>query len=49
VESSHVSHVEGMDTRQLTVYIGKIMEEKLTSLKRRDMMLRMKTKKVEGH
>jgi hypothetical protein len=48
VESSHVSHVERMDTRQLIVHIGKMMEEKLTSLKRKDMMLRMKTQKVEG-
>ena len=49
VESSHVSHVERMDIKQLTVQTGKRMEEKLTSLKHRGMMLRMKTQKVEGH
>ena len=48
VESSHVSHVERMDIKQLTVQTGKRMEEKLTSLKRRGVMLRMKTRKVEG-
>ena len=47
-ESSHVSHVERMDIKQLTVQTGKRMEEKLTSLKRRGVMLRMKTRKVEG-
>jgi hypothetical protein len=49
VELSHVSHVGRMDTRQFTVHIGKRMEEKLTSLKRRGVMWRMKTQKVEGH
>jgi hypothetical protein len=43
VESSHVSHVERMDTKPLIVQTGKWTEEKLTSLRRRGVMLRMKT------
>ena len=48
-ESSHVSHVGRMDIKPLIVQTGKRTEEKLTSLKRRGVMLRMKTQKVEGH
>jgi hypothetical protein len=48
VESSHASHVERMDTRQLTIQIGKRMEEKLTSLRPRGKMMRWKTQKMEG-
>jgi hypothetical protein len=48
VESSHASHVERMDTRQLTVQIGRRMEEKLTSLRHRGEMLKQKTQKMEG-
>jgi hypothetical protein len=47
-ESSHVSHVERMDTRMLIVQTGKWTEEKLTSLKRRGDMLSLKTSKQEG-
>jgi hypothetical protein len=39
VESLHVSHVERMDIKPLTVQTGNQTEEKLTSLKRRGMML----------
>ena len=48
-ESSHVSHVGKMDTRLLTIQTGKRTEEKLTSLRHRGMMLRMKTPGVESH
>jgi hypothetical protein len=41
-ESSHVLHVEKMDIRPWIVQIGKWTEVKLTSLKRRGVMLRMK-------
>jgi hypothetical protein len=49
VESSHASHVERMDTRQLTIQIGRKMEGKLTSLRHRGEMLKPKTQKMEGH
>jgi hypothetical protein len=49
VESSHASHVERMDTRQLTVQIGRRMEEKLTSPKHRGEVLKQKTQKTKGH
>ena len=48
-ESSHALRVEKMDTKPWTVQIGKWTEEKLTSLKRRGVMLRMKTLEVGGH
>jgi hypothetical protein len=48
VESSHASHVERMDIKQLTVQIGKRMEEKLTSLRHRGKLLKQKTQKTEG-
>jgi hypothetical protein len=48
VDSSHASHVEKMDTRQLTVRIGRRMEEKLTSPRHRGEMLKQKTQKTEG-
>jgi hypothetical protein len=48
VESSHATHVEKMDTKQLIVQIGKRMEEKLTSPRHRGEMLRQKTQKTEG-
>ena len=48
-ESSHVLHVGRMDIKPLTVQTGKRTEEKLTSLRRRGMMLRMRTPEVEGH
>ena len=52
VESSHASHVERMDTMQLTIQIGRTMEEKLTSSRHRGELLKQKTqktKKTEGH
>jgi hypothetical protein len=48
VESSHASHVERMDTRQLIVHIGRRIVEKLTSLKHRGEMLKQKTQKAEA-
>jgi hypothetical protein len=39
-ELSHVLHVEKMDTKPLTVQTGRWTEEKLTSLRRRGVMLR---------
>jgi hypothetical protein len=48
-ESSHVLHVGRMDIKPLIVQTGKRTEEKLTSLRRRGVMLRMKTPKQEGH
>jgi hypothetical protein len=47
-ESSHVSHVERMDTKPLIVQTGNRTKEKFTSLRRRGVMLRMKTLKQEG-
>jgi hypothetical protein len=41
-ESSHVLHVGRMDIKPLTVQIGKGTEVKLTSLKRKSVMLRTK-------
>jgi hypothetical protein len=48
VESSHASRVERMDTRQLTVQIGRRMEEKFTSPRHKREMLKQKTQKTEG-
>jgi hypothetical protein len=48
VESSHASHVEKMDRRQLTIQIERRMEEKLTSLRHRGEMLKKKTQKTKG-
>jgi hypothetical protein len=48
VESSHATHVERMDISQLTVQIGRRMEEKLTSPRHRGEMLRQKMQKTEG-
>jgi hypothetical protein len=45
VESSHVSHVGRMDISHLSVQRKERMEEKLTSLRRRGVMLRPKTLK----
>jgi hypothetical protein len=45
-ESSHVLHVEKTDTKMLIVQIGRWTEEKLTSQRRRGVMLRMKTPEV---
>jgi hypothetical protein len=47
VESSHVLHVGRMDTRLLIVQTGKRTEEKLTSLRRRGVMLRTKMQTAE--
>jgi hypothetical protein len=49
VELSHDSHVERMDTGHLSVQRRRRIVEKLTSLKCRGVMLRMKTPKAEGH
>jgi hypothetical protein len=49
VESLHASRVERMDTRQLTIQIGRRMEDKLTSSRHRGEMLKQKTQKTEGH
>ena len=46
-ESSHVLHVGRMDTNLLIVQTGKWTEEKLTSLRRRGVMLRTKMQTVE--
>ena len=48
MESSHATHVGKMDTRQLTVQIGRRMEEKLTSPRHIGEMLKQKTQKTEG-
>jgi hypothetical protein len=48
-ESSHVLHVGRMDIKSLIVQIGKWTEEKITSLRCRGVMLRMKTPEVESH
>ena len=48
-ELSHVSHVERTDTKSLIVQTGNQTEEKLTSLRRRGVMLRMKTPEVASH
>jgi hypothetical protein len=49
VESSHVSRVERMDIKQLTIQIGKRTEENLTSLRHRGEMLKQKAQKAEAH
>jgi hypothetical protein len=49
VEPSHVSRVERMDTRKLTIQTGKRTEEKLISSKHRGEMLKQKAQKVESH
>jgi hypothetical protein len=46
-ESSHVLHVGRTDIKPLIVQIGKWTEVKLTSLRRRGMMLRMKMQTME--
>jgi hypothetical protein len=43
VESSHATHVGKMDTRQLTVQIGRRMDKNLTSPRHRGKMLKQKT------
>jgi len=48
VELSHVSHVGRMDIIHSSVQRKRKIVEKLTSLKCRGVMLRMKTPKVEG-
>ena len=48
-ELSHVLHVERMGISHLSVQRKRKTEEKLTSLERRGVMLRMKTQEVEGH
>jgi hypothetical protein len=48
-ESSHVSHVERTDIKLLIVQTGNRTEEKLTSLRRRGVMLRMKMQIAEDH
>ena len=47
-ELSHVSHVGRMGTSHSSVQRRRRMEEKLTSLKHRGVMLKMKAQKVEG-
>jgi hypothetical protein len=46
-ELSHVLHVEKTDTKPLTVQTGRWTEEKLTSLRRRGVMLRAKMQTAE--
>ena len=48
-ELTPILHVVRMDTRPLTVQIGNWTEEKLTSLRRRGVMLKMKTLEVASH
>jgi hypothetical protein len=48
-ELSHVLHVVKTDTKPLTVQTGKWTEEKLTSLRRRSVMLRVKMQTAEDH
>jgi hypothetical protein len=48
-ESSHVLHVGRMDTNSLIVQTRKWTEEKLTSLRLKGVMLRMKTPEVGSH
>jgi hypothetical protein len=48
-ESSHVLHVGRMDTKLLIVQTGNRTEEKLTSLRRRGVMLRTKMQTAEDH
>jgi hypothetical protein len=48
-ELSHVSRVVKTATKPWTVQRGKWTEEKLTSLRRRGVMLRMKTLEVGSH
>ena len=48
-ESLPILHVGRMDIKPLTVQTGKRTEEKLTSLKHKGVMLRMKTPKQGGH
>jgi hypothetical protein len=49
VELSHASHVERMGTSHSSVQRKRRIVEKLTSLKRRGVMLRMKIQKQEDH
>jgi hypothetical protein len=48
-ELSHVLRVGKMDTKPWTVQIGKWTEEKLTSLRHRGVMLKMKILEVGSH
>ena len=48
-ELSHVSHVVKTDIRPLTVQTEKWTEVKLTSLRHRGVMLKMKTLEVGSH
>jgi hypothetical protein len=48
-ELSHVLHVGKTDTKPWTVQRGKWTEEKLTSLRRRGVMWKMKTLEVGSH
>ena len=48
-ESSHVSHVVKMVTKQWTVQRGKWTEETLMLLRHRGVMLKMKTLEVGSH
>jgi hypothetical protein len=48
-ESSHVLHVGRMDIKPWIVQTGRWTEEKLTSQRRRGVMLRMKTPEVGSH
>jgi hypothetical protein len=48
-ELSHALHVVKTDTKPLTVQTGKWTEEKLTSLRRRGVMLKMKILEVGSH
>jgi hypothetical protein len=48
-ESSHVLHVGRMDIKPLIVQTANRTKEKLTSLRRTGMMLRMRTPEVESH
>ena len=47
-ELSHVLHVEKTDIKPLTVQTGKWTKEKLTSLRRRGVMLSQKMQTAEG-
>jgi hypothetical protein len=49
VESSHVLHVERTDTKPLIFQTGKWTEEKITSLRCKGVMLRMRILEVGSH
>jgi hypothetical protein len=48
-ESSHALHVERMDIKLLIVQTGNPTEEKLTSLRRRGVILRTEMQTAEDH